>query len=498
MTNLNGIEPLKLPEIPDGDDFDTIYLLPGGYKHYVEMIMAIVAYIISLVAPTIRDVETVITRDNDIQQGTLQNCVQLLQRMGLFVRQPDTSVTVKPLARLLVQTASLEQQTLIIAEVMWQHCLAMADVLALFSQAGPLTTKDIVRALKPRFPQWEGPWSFKQRLRWWQDLGCLTKHNAHSYTLTEVGKSFLLAHGNELDALLVAPMDDDGPDDTDVVDIVEDLIDELQAASLDGNHSHRLERALVDVLAFVKEWIVYPKARPGQSEEDSLATSLVPSLPLTLIFDAKARSAGKLTQLNVLNLVEYRAQAGADGAVAVSADFADGKTVRQAAEQGVTLLTVDVLSALLRLLASTPLALEEFQDIFLKAGLVETLPDTVEQAAKQQKLWAELIARIFYTLEESHANGWNKPFTTEQIEAMLFTRLKDRRYEPTPVPDAINILCSPILGALQRDKQGAVMLRMTHATFIRRLRALTDRIEAVLEALTRGDAASANTASDAQ
>lgn len=481
---------------PDELNFDSLTRLPGGFTNYVSVIMRVLGSIASLSNPEIIHVENAIRGSNSISPRSLDNYYQLLQRMGLFVRHHDDRITLKPLGYKLLKAQSHEEQSQILAEMMWTRCGGMADMLVLFETAQrPLAFADVRSALSARFPTWKERTSFSQRIFWWAALGCLVKFDAHRYVLTEAGRQLLLAHSSQLEDLRLAEtveiVDDRELDATTSVDLVEDLIDELQAASFDGEQSQRFESALVDALSFVKDWQVEQKGRPGRSEEDALVRSLVPTTPLVLVFDTKARSGGRVTDINVLSLVEYREQSNADGAVAVAADFSDGKIVRQATDQGVTLLTVDLLSELIRLLANTPLVLDDYKEIFLKGGVVDTLPEAALRAAEQQQQCAELIAQIVFSLEDSFAHGWDEPVTAAQIVTFLFSRLKNRRFTKTAIQQTLDLLCNPVLGCLYCDETGAVQLRMSHQTFIRRLRALTDRIETVYEALSRGEDISA-------
>jgi len=64
---------------------------------------------------------------------------------------------------------------------------------------------------------------------------------------------------------------------------------------------------------------------------------------------------------------------------------------------------------------------------------------------------------------------------------MLFTRLNEQRFTTEDIKVAIEFLCNPINDCLQKGPQGTVLLRMGHATLMRRMRSLADRFEAWYE-----------------
>jgi hypothetical protein len=233
---------------------------------------------------------------------------------------------------------------------------------------------------------------------------------------------------------------------------------------------------------------VEEKGRPGRAEEDVIAKSKVPAYPFRVVFDAKSRANGRLSELNILTLIEYRDQASASHVVAVAGDFADGKLVRQAKEQGVTLLTVDVLCDLLRLHAATPLCLSDYQDVFALAGVIDALPERVVAAADVQRRSAELLALLIFNLQDVYQNGLDEPLTAKQLSTLLFSRLGEKRFTLPEINATLDFLCNPLIACLQRDSEGAVMLRMNYATFVRRMRTLTDHFESYYEALAAGKA----------
>src|SRR5207244_1994273 len=97
------------------------------------------------------------------------------------------------------------------------------------------------------------------------------------------------------------------------------------------------------------------RGNPGLAGPDLIATAQVPGRFYRIVLDAKSRANGHLPGLDVLTLVEYKQQHKADYAVVVAGSFADGKMVRHAQEQDVTLLTIDALSEWVRLHVATPL-----------------------------------------------------------------------------------------------------------------------------------------------
>jgi len=229
------------------------------------------------------------------------------------------------------------------------------------------------------------------------------------------------------------------------------------------------------------------KGRSGISEEDVLVISKVPASLLTMVLDAKSRGHGKLTDMNLLTVRDYQKQAEATQAVVVAGDFSDGKIVRQAKEQGIALCTVDLLCDLLRIHARTPLCLSDFEVVFATPGVVDSMPEGVLQAVEQQLRWAELLALLLSSLETTYKDGFEEPLNADQISILLFSRqTKKNRFRAEEIRAALDLLCSPLLGCLEKDSNGAFVLRMTQATFTRRLRSLTDHTESYSSGLVEG------------
>jgi len=176
-------------------------------------------------------------------------------------------------------------------------------------------------------------------------------------------------------------------DSTTIIDESEDLIDELQAASVASDDHVRLEKAVAACLRFIG-YDVEHKDKRGVALPDLVIASSLPSSCYRTVVDAKARASGHLTGLEVLTLVEYRNQFNADFAAVVAGSFADGKMVRHAEQSGVVLLTVEALSDWMRLHAVTPpLSLADYEPIFTTPGMVDALPEEIRQAADQQRRW---------------------------------------------------------------------------------------------------------------
>jgi hypothetical protein len=197
------------------------------------------------------------------------------------------------------------------------------------------------------------------------------------------------------------------------------------------------------------------------------------------IVDAKARRDGKLQNLEVYTLQEHLKNNAADYAVVVAGRFAEGKVVRHAKENGIVLLSASLLSAWLQLHARTPLNLAEYHAVFATPGLLEALPTSLTSATEEQGRWAHLLVDLVELIEETYEHGLNQLLPSDQLFAMLVTRMRGVRYPKQQVQEAIAFLTHPAIRAALGDDEAGISLAVTRGTLAHKLRALAAQVETV-------------------
>jgi len=137
-------------------DFDALGSLPGGSINYLTLIEEVLRDLHSRTQPTIVDVERALSKDRVIASRSMEDYLQLLQRMSLLVRHHDESVTLTPLALALLQADSAEERARLMVEMLLRHCGGMVEVLALYENAPrALALNDVQAALLTYFPNWK-------------------------------------------------------------------------------------------------------------------------------------------------------------------------------------------------------------------------------------------------------------------------------------------------------------------------------------------------------
>src|SRR5258708_5148798 len=159
----------KLPELPepaenDPRDFDTLGSLPGGHANYLDVIQHVLRDLNSRAQPTASDAIRALAADLELAPRSLEDYLQLLQRMGLLAHKTNGLVILTPLAHSLLKAATFEEQARLIAEYLLQHCTGMTDVLVLYNAATrPLTLRGVASALATVYPRWNDPTVYKTR-----------------------------------------------------------------------------------------------------------------------------------------------------------------------------------------------------------------------------------------------------------------------------------------------------------------------------------------------
>jgi len=228
------------------------------------------------------------------------------------------------------------------------------------------------------------------------------------------------------------------------------------------------------------EFLGFTVDQLGESgETDVLVQALLGPDSYTVVVDAKARGRGKLQNLEVYTLKDHLQKNEADYAVVVAGSFAGGKIVRHAQDNGIVLLSVPVLGEWLHIHSQLPLNLNDYRAMFATAGLVDGLPTAVKSAAEKQEKWGRLLVDLLELIQETYELGLSQSLPTNQLFAMLVTRLRGVRYAEQDVNQAITLLTHPALRAALGTGETGISLAMNRHTLAQTFRSLADRIETV-------------------
>jgi hypothetical protein len=254
------------------------------------------------------------------------------------------------------------------------------------------------------------------------------------------------------------------------------LIADLEEAATDSRNPEHLERAVAGAF----EFLGFSVDQLGEAgDTDVLARADIGPHSYIVIVDAKARRDGKLQSLQVYTLQDHLRSNEADYAVVVAGSFAGGKVVRHAEDNDVVLLSVPLLSDWLNLHARTPLNLHEYRAMFTTPGLLEDLPTVLQSSVVRHEEWAHLLVDLLELIEETYQHGLNQLLPSDQLFAMLVTRMRGVRYPMRQVDEAISFLTHSAIEAALGDGEAGISLAMNRGSLVQKLRALADQIEAV-------------------
>jgi len=259
-----------------------------------------------------------------------------------------------------------------------------------------------------------------------------------------------------------------------MIDEATRLVAELEKAATDSQSPEHLELAVAEAF----EFLGFAVDQLGESgDTDVLVQANIGPESYVVIVDAKSRKAGKLQTLDAYTLHEHLRNNEADYAVVVAGSFAGGKVIRQARDNDVVLLSVPVLSTWLQLHSRTPLNLDEYRVMFTVPGLLDDPPAALISAADKRDQWAHLLVDLIELIQETYEHGLNQTLPSDQLFAMLVTRLRGVRYPKQQVQEAIALLTHPAIEAALGNGETGISLAMNRATLVQALRALADQIE---------------------
>jgi len=459
-----------------------LWPLPGGNTRYLHTLDRILKWAASTSELTFDSAKAWFMSEYNVSEGTCDGYLRVVMTLGALESQGEGRLALTPLGQQIIQ-AEGEAKARIVAERFMRDYLAFPEVLTVYAQAtGPIHLKEMVEALQPQFPRWTSEAQFEYRALWLLSTGCLRQDRGRYYEITKFGRAMAVQFPPAIKIQSPLPPEaEPKPPEPEkpalsMADEAASLIADLEEAAIDSQNPEHLEQSVAEAFEFLG-FSVDQLGEPGDT--DVLVRANVGPESYTVIVDAKARRDGKLQSLEVYTLQEHLRNNAADYAVVIAGRFAEGKVVRHAQENGVVLLSVPILNDWLRLHAHTPLNLSEYRPMFTTPGLLDDLPATLIATAEEHERWAHLLVDLVELIEETYEHGLNQLLPSDQLFAMLVTRMRGVRYPRQHVQEAIALLTHPAVRAALGDDETGISLAMKRSTLVQALRAMADQIEMV-------------------
>jgi hypothetical protein len=458
-----------------------LWPLPGGNTRYLHTLDRILKWAASASELTIDSTKAWLMSEYNVSESTCGGYLRVVITLGALESRGEGKLTLTPFGQQIIE-AEGEVKARIVVERFMRDYLAFPEVLAIYTQtAGPIHLKEMVKALQPQFPRWTSEAQFEYRALWLLSTGCLRQVRGRYYEITESGRAIAAQFPVTIETQPSPPKSEpkapalEKPVTT-IADEATNLIADLEEAATDSQAPEHLEQAVAKAF----EFLGFSVDQLGEAgDTDVLVRANIGPESYVAIVDAKARRDGKLQSLEVYTLQEHLKNNAADYAVVVAGRFAEGKIVRHSRENDVVLLSVPILSAWLQLHARTPLNLSEYRAIFITPGLLEDLPAALASTAEERERWAYLLVDLVELIEETYEHGLNQLLPSDQLFAMLVTRMRGVRYPKQHVREAIALLTHPAIRAALGNDETGISLAMNRSTLAQALRALANLIETV-------------------
>lgn len=372
-----------------------------------------------------------------------------------------------------VLTAPPEERMRLITERFFTTHTGFQEVLDFTAEhERAVSLGEVFDGLSSQFPTWTTSIQFEYRLEWLASLGLLSRGKGRVFQITPKG----IVYRSNTPSTRISAAETSAPTrhvPAVPLDPIEELIREVDAASLDTAHPDRFEAALARAF----EELGYSVTQFGSSgETDVLVTANLGPQSYSVVVDGKTRKSGRVDQLEVLTLVDHRKANRADYAVVVARDFGRGKVADHARQHGVLLLPVSILQNWLRDHHKWPQSLVAYRAVFADGGLLEILPAELGRTFKEGSRWSRLLTEVLALLSEMYGYGITHPMSARYVYGLLVQRMKGTPFPEREVTSALDFLSHPAVGALVREDDGYLLI-MPHQNLALRLRRLAEQIE---------------------
>ncbi len=281
-----------------------------------------------------------------------------------------------------------------------------------------------------------------------------------------------------------------------IVDPVEALCQRLEVTQRQSQTPRLFEAAITDAFDFLG---FEAQHIGGAGETDVLARASLGQSSYSVVIDAKSTHTGKVPDAQITWPVIDRHRQGhrATFAAVIGEDFSGGQLQDFADQYKVTLITTSALLELVRLHSSAPFNLHELKELFTIFGRADAaLQALLERHKRNQRHWL-LISDIIDTIERFQKRTPSSP--APKIDNLYFYLTLNVSHSPADAPtlqdvtDAVAFLASRAVNVLVEvpGSSGAYQLAMKGSVARKRLTALArffDRSgDAATTALDRGE-----------
>lgn len=439
------------------DTIGSLAPLPGGNSNYLHTLHIMIGWL---------DAHPQVQRERFVAwvveyfgtgAATVSNYLQTLTRLGVIhPLRSKKLVELTEQGRMLLHASDDERRQRIIAHLLARYT-GLPETLALFGKADePVTLDEVVATLRPDYPKWNTESPFQERIHWLLSLDCVEQiEGQRAYSITPLGFSaYDAADGAE------APQTVDLP-----------LPERLRAAanSSDGQSFEAVVGEAFTRLGFTVQ------ALGGAGDTDMLVYGWLGPATFSAIVETKARTSGRVDHLDFYALAEHQGRHSANYSLVVAADFARGRVARGAEEAGIGLLKVDVLAELVERHRHLPLSRAEYHSLFACAGLIDTIPQAVQQAIHHRENGLTLLNEVIAQVRESQHPGLNLQWSPNQLYNLLALQNRSVRYSLDAIEAACSLLTHPLVaGAVDNGDQ--FTLAMSDADIAQTLRRLADAL----------------------
>ena len=231
----------------------------------------------------------------------------------------------------------------------------------------------------------------------------------------------------------------DGEDD----EPTPNLVDQLQAASTDGDAHEEFEQLVARAfsrLGCEADWI------EGGGDTDVEIRS-----PRHVVVEVKARSKGKVDSLEVTNVDKHRRQRGADHAIVVAPGFSP-KVIDNAETTDLTTIAVDDLVELLERRDTYAIPPEETMELLTRSGAFQDdRIDLLDESIQERINAGETLLAVIRALER--ADG---AVETAADVRWIVVGMESSDEIPTTadIKSALQLLAHPSIGVIEQDEEG--------------------------------------------
>ncbi len=497
--------------MPEPSDKARIYRalwpLPGGHGHFLASLLEILAWLQAQPQPTQLALQEWMRGRYKLglESSTPEGYIQIIQRMGYVVMGSKGKAAVTARGQQLLQS----RDSRLVLRYLLTECLGAYEVLATVKRLGAANDKQLLTELRDSYPFWNSTTQYAWRLQWLHSLGCLERAEG-GYIITPEGQKALQefaggvptsgATGTRAATLNPTTESDAPPTDDEnssqhfadeseseptpmilMRDEADRLAERLVQAALESDDAIEFERVLVDAFRFLG---FEAEHKSGPGDTDVLVTAPLGQETYRSVVDGKSSRHGKVgkQQIDWWALDRHKRLHKADYMLVVAPGFSSGDLLDNAAKSDAALVTADDLAAVIRLHASTPLSMADLRELFRYAGHPELPLQRVQERAAEVARLQRLVPDIVRTFEHSYRLGVSGPIAPDALHLILARDYGRAVYTKDEIAAALDLLCTPLIGALRKVTENAYGLQMPMASVGRRFQAqarqLLDKKEA--------------------